>query len=130
MTKRTWNEKDNDILLKNIGKKTIPEIADMLGRTEKSIYLYCYRKKIPLRPTVEKNIIKKMFQLHFGSETYFSPNRDFYERTGISQKEFQKLYMGYKHPSSEILGKIAKAINFSQQETFELIDYMQLELFQ
>lgn len=127
--KKNWTQKDHDTLIENLGKKTIPEIADMLSRTEKSVYLYCYRKKIPLRPTVEKNIVRKMFSLHFGSENFFAPNREFYEKAGISQKEFQKIWMGYKRPSSKELGMIAKTINFSQEETFKLVDYMQLDLF-
>lgn len=127
--KKNWNKKDHDTLIGNIGNKTIPEIAVMLGRTEKSVYLYCYRKKIPLRPTVEKNVVRQMFTIHFGSESFFTPNREFYEKVQISQKEFQKLWMGYKRPSLEILGKIAKAINYSQEETLKLVDYMQLDLF-
>lgn len=129
MARKTWEDHEIATLKKMAGKRPIMEIAKVLHRSEPSIYLYCYRHNISLRHTLEVNPVRKMFDIRFGDWQLFTPNRAFYEKTGISQKRFQDLFRGNASPSGEELKAIARAINLSSDETFELMGVIQLSLF-
>lgn len=129
MSRKTWTEEEITTLKLMAGKKPIMDIAKALNRTEASVYLFCYRNKIPLRETLELNTVQKMFDIRFGDWRLFHPNKAFYSKTGISQKRFQDIFGGFAAASADEIKSIARAINLSDDETFELMGVIQLSLF-
>ena len=127
--KRTWTKEEKKILLEEAGKIPLELICEKLKRSRTSVYLFCYRNSIPIKDHLEKNVIREMFRIRFGSENFFKPNREFYKNADISQKRFQKIFLGYTHPSLDEVSRIAKTINLATNEALKLLSYMQLNLF-
>lgn len=129
--RKNWNSEEKLRLEELIKKnKSIEQIAAELGRTETSVYLFCYRHNLALQPIVKKNLVKKMFEIRFGDAACFKPNRNFYEKTKIPQKRFQKIFAGYAQASNDELLSISQFINLSREEAFSLFNYRQGELFE
>lgn len=129
MAHKNWTQEEIDTLKRMAGKQPIMKIAEALGRTEASVYLFCYRNHIALRKNYGSNPIRKMFDIRFGDWQLFTPNRAFYNRCGISQKRFQDIFQGFAPASSEEIKAVAKAINLSSDEAFELMGVVQMSLF-
>ena len=127
--KRTWTKEEKEILRQEAGKIPLETICEKLKRSRTSVYLFCYRNAIPLKNHLERNVIREMFRIRFGSEKFFKPNREFYHEAKISQKRFHQIFFGYSHPSLEEVGRIVKTINLDTGEAIQLLGYMQLDLF-
>lgn len=67
-----WTDKEHEWLLDNINRKSIEEIAAVLGRTPRAVRLYCYRHYIPVRPTVKKSMVQQLLDIKFGDSSAMS----------------------------------------------------------
>lgn len=126
---QNWSEKDHEWLLKNIGKKSIEDIAEKLGRTSRAVRLYCYRHHIPIRQVVKRPMMQQLLNVKFGDWRYFRPTRDFYRRVGITQMRWNDLAWGYAQASEKELRNTANALNFSEEDAFKLMEARQGFLF-
>lgn len=127
--KSNWTEAEDALLRQHVGKKTLSEIAELLGKPENAVYLYCYRHGIPLRERLTNPMMRNLLTIKFGDPDYFTPNRDFFTRVKISQKRWASLQWGYTQPTQDELRRVAIELNFSVEETFRLMDSRQLNLF-
>lgn len=127
--KSNWTEEEDALLRHYVGEKTLKEIAEMLQKPENAVYLYCYRHNIPLRKRLQKPMMRNLLAIKFGQPEYFSPDKAFFARVRIGQKRWASLSWGYIQPTQDELMRVAKELNFSVEETFQLMDSRQLNLF-
>ena len=73
--------------------------------------------------------MRKMLIIKFGSLELFKPNREFLLRVGIGQKRWTALAWGYTQPTQDEMMKVAKELKFTVEETFELMEARQLNMF-
>ena len=124
-----WTDKEHEWLLDNIKRKSIEEIAAVLGRTPRAVRLYCYRHYIPVRPTVKKSMVQQLLDIKFGDWRYFRPTREFYERSNITQMRWNDLAWGYAQATEKELMDIARVLNFTNDEALVLMEARQGFLF-
>lgn len=68
-------------------------MARVLNRTEMAVYLYAYRHRIALRQTVKNPLMRNLVEIKFGNVEYFHPTKEFYKKTGISQRRWVSLVL-------------------------------------
>ena len=130
MKKSNWTILEDTILREELEKKTaLKQIAARLNRTEEAIYLYCYRHHIHLKEQLKNPLMRRLLIIKFGSPELFKPNREFLLRVGIGQKRWTSLAWGYAQPTQNEMLKVAKELKFTVEETFELMEARQLNLF-
>ena len=130
MKKSNWTQREDTILRDELEKKTpLKTIATMLNRSEEAIYLYCFRHHIHLKEQLKNPLMRKMLIIKFGSPELFKPNREFLLRVGIGQKRWTALAWGYTQPTQDEMMKVAKELKFTVEETFELMEARQLNMF-
>lgn len=131
MAKKTnWTDNEDQLLRRELGNKlSLKDIAEMLGKSEDAVYLYCYRHNIPLKRRLERAMMRKLLEIKFGEPEYFHPTKTFLARVGINQKRWAELSWGYAQPTQNELMRVAKELNFTIEETFKLMDSRQLDLF-
>lgn len=128
--KGNWSISDEQTLRDRLKSGySLAEIADILGKTEEAVYLYCYRHNIPTSKQLENPIMVKLLAIKFGDPKYFHPTKEFYRSVGISQKRWAHLAWGYAQPTQDELRRVAKSFNFSLDEAFALMEARQLNLF-
>lgn len=128
--KGNWSAQDEQTLMQMLAEhRDIKEIAERIGRSPKSVHLYCYRHRIPVRPTLDKPMMVEMLRIKFSNPDYFQPNADFFRKTGITTKRWSELSFGYSQPNQQELLAVAQAINLSLPEAFKLMEARQLTLF-
>lgn len=125
-----WTPEDKKFLMENLNKITIEEIADHLGRPVNAVNLYLYRNRIPVKSQVKKNLMYRLIEIKFGRAEYFQPTRDFFQLVNINQKRWASLYFGYSPATEEEIIRVAKHLNFSVEDTFQLMDARQLNIFE
>lgn len=126
----TWKQSEIEYLKEHISDTTIENIASALGRSERSVRLYCYRNRIAFKEQVKRPIMVSILQIKFGDAKWFVPTRGFYEQVRISQKRFSLLRNGYAQPTEEEIKAVCKAFNMSHREYAELLAARQLDLFE
>jgi hypothetical protein len=125
-----WTLSEDKILKYNLEKGApLREIGIRLHKNERSIRLYCYRHFIPLRPQIKNPMMRRLLEIKFGKPEFFRPTKQFFEATRINQKRWADLQFGYAQPTQEELISTAKELHFSIEETFDLMDARQLDLF-
>lgn len=130
MKKGNWTNFEERTLREELDNGTLlKDIAQMLSKSETAVYLYCYRNNIPLHPRLKNPMMRNLLQIKFGKPEFFQPNKAFYRLVGINQKRWSELACGYVQPTQDELMRVAKALNFSVEETFKLMDSRQLDLF-
>ncbi len=128
--KGNWTPEDKAFLKEHLNKITIEEIASQLGRPVNAVNLYLYRNRIPVKNQVKTNLMYKLIEIKFGRAEYFQPTRDFFQTVKINQKRWASLYFGYCSATEEEIIRVAKHLNFSVEDTFELMDARQLNIFE
>ena len=125
-----WSQAE-DLTLRDELKKGTPlrTIAIKMGKTQKAVYLYCYRHYIPMRTQVKNPLMQKLLEIKFGDIELFHPNQSFFDKTGINQKRWGELAFGYCQPSQEEMLRVARALNFDVDESLKLFEAKQLGLF-
>ena len=128
--KGNWSALDEKILKDMLAEhRDLKEIAARVGRSVKSVYLYCYRHRIPVRQTLDKPLMVEMLRIKFGNPNYFQPNAEFFKLTGMTTKRWADLSFGYCQPTQQEMLATAQAINLSLPEAFALMEARQLTLF-
>ncbi len=126
-----WNQTEVDFLMSNLQRGlSIENIAKCLGKTVMAVKLYCYRKNIPLQPTVDKPLLVELLKIKFGNPEFFHPTRDFFSQIGISQKRWSRLRQGYAQPTEEEMRKLYQVWHVTSQEAMQLFEFRQLSLFE
>lgn len=129
--KANWTPQEDNFLRSNLKEgASLKDIASSLNKTEDAVYLYCYRHNIPLRPRLQRPLMRKLLGIKFGIPEYFHPGKDFFARVGINQKRWSELAWGYVQPTQDELLRVAKELNFTVEEAFELMEARQLDLFE
>lgn len=127
---RNWTTDEDRILRREIANhRPIASIARLLGKTETAVYLYAYRHRIALKPTIKNPVMRKLIEIKFGSVEYFSPTRDFFKKVYISQKRWAELVFGYAPATTDEISRVAKTLNYSLDEAFKLLDCRPQSLF-
>lgn len=129
MSMERWSEEDKKTLKENLGKITPAAIAELIGKSEQAVRLYCYRHRIPLARTLEHPMLVELLRVKFGDPEYFQPTRTFFEKVGISQKRFSKLRQGYAQPTEAELQRLSAEWNLTTPEAIKFFSSRQLNLF-
>lgn len=128
--KSNWSPVEDKLLRELLADGSpLSDIALALQRTEDAVYLYCYRHHIPLRPRLKNPMMRRLLQIKFGDPDFFHPNKAFFSSSGINQKRWSDLAWGYTQPTQDELMRVAKILNFSIDEAFQLMESRQLNLF-
>lgn len=124
-----WSLEDKRFLMENLRRLTTKQIAEVLGRSETAVKLFLYRHRLPVGRQVKSPTVVKLLQIKFGDANWFTPDRSFYEQVGIGQRRWQKLAWGYANPTEEELRQIARVLKLSVEDSLQLLDASQLNLF-
>ena len=125
--KRRWSPDDRQYLEANLGKQTYSQMARHLGRTERSVRLYCLRHKLtPGGPKVKRNLLVELLKVKFRNLEDFTPSRAFYDSVQMSQKRYWDLFFGRKQIMGEEYVRIAEYLGITRVEALES---RQMELF-
>ena len=128
--KSNWTVLEDASLREQLAKNVpLATIAELLGKSEDAVYLYCYRHHIALRPRLKNPMMRRLLEIKFGDPDFFKPNKGFFHQTGINQKRWADLSWGYEQPTQDELKRAAVILNFTVEETFKLMEARQLELF-
>ncbi len=125
----TWTKEEEGIVRENAGKLSFAEIGEMIGRSPLAVQLFMFRNHIASRKVLRRPIIKLLLRRKFVDESWFSPNKAFYEQIEMSARRFQDLAAGYKQPTQGELSRIRKVLNVSSKEMQEIQEATQLFLF-
>lgn len=119
MTRKSWSEEQKALVRENIKTMPVAEMARILGKSENAVRLFMHRDRIQYRPAVKNNIVMQMLTHVFRDPRYFSPTREFYLQTGITQVRFWKLYRGEASPTEEEYHALIEHFQVSKVEMFE-----------
>ena len=129
--KKPWTPEEENWLRNNWDKFPIQEIyAHFPNRTEMSVDLKMHRLRIPIgkspnKQRVSRNLVLELLVSRIGNPQFFTPKRDFYERTGIGQKRFGQLFRGEANPTKNEYLALAREWNVT---IYEAIDMNQMQL--
>lgn len=126
MKKHRWSESQEKLLREKLGKLTLKEIADSLGKTELAVKLYIHRNHIVYRPSVKRNLVLELFRIKLVHPEYFNVTTDFLRAVKINQVRFWKLYRGEEAPTDQEYLRLATTLEVSLEEAFNA---RQLSLF-
>ena len=125
-----WTSKEVEWLKQNVQLLNVDKLCEELNRSEMAVNIKIHRLRLPvakggiLKERVSKNICLEMISKRINPE-YFKPGREFYNSTGIGQKRFWQLFRGEKNMTKYEYVALAKELNITLEEGFEL---HQLEL--
>ena len=77
MNNGKWKQEEEIYVRENVGKKTMEEMAEYVGRSPLAVKLFLHRKKIVAGQTVKRNLVQEMLRLKFRHPENFSPTREF-----------------------------------------------------
>ena len=92
MNNGKWKQEEEIYVRENVGKKTMEEMAEYVGRSPLAVKLFLHRKKIVAGQTVKRNLVQEMLRLKFRHPENFSPTREFYREVNINQRRFWDIY--------------------------------------
>ena len=119
MKKQHWSTDQLRFLKENVGKLTLEEIAEYLGKSPLAVKLKIHRENIVYRQAVQKNLILELFKLKFGDPKFFTVTKDFIRATGINQVRFWKLYRGEENPTEKEYKALVLTLKVDLQDAFE-----------
>lgn len=125
-TKKHWSVEEQNYLLDNIGKLSIPELCTHLNKSEMALNLFLHRKRKSARTIVKDNILIRLLETKFVDPEYFEPTRAFYVAVKIGQKRWWSLYKGERQITDEEYIRVATHLQVSLEDA---IRTRQLELF-
>lgn len=126
MSKKRWEPKEEAWLRENFDKATMADIYTRFHyRSRMSVDLKMHRMRLPVSKSVNKervarNLITELLSNRIGNPHFFTPKREFYERTGIGQKRFGQLYRGEVNPTKAEYTALIREWNVTIEEAFEL----------
>lgn len=125
---KRWTGGDKDYVASNFGLKSIPEMAQELGRTEMSVRLYIHQHRLvpAFQKTVKRNLLVELLKLRFRHLEDFKPSKYFYAECHITQFRYADLFYGRRQIKPEEYRAIADYFNITAAEALES---RQLELF-
>lgn len=123
----SWTSEQKKFLEENIGKLTLEQIGERLGKSALAVKLYMHRHRMSVGPKVKRNILQELLRMKFGDPRYFQPTREFYRDIGITQRRWWDLFHGRKQITRDEYLRIAKNFNLTLEEAFES---RQLKLFE
>ncbi len=106
------------------------DMARVIGRSEMAVRVKAHRMLLDVRVNgrsrqrVTHNVARKMVELKI-SLRYFRPGREFFVRTGLSQKRFWAAMRGEIYLNNSELARLAKELNVDLAEFREVL---QLEM--
>ena len=101
MNNGKWKQEEEIYVRENVGKKTMEEMAEYVGRSPLAVKLFLHRKKIVAGQTVKRNLVQEMLRLKFRHPENFSPTREFYREVNINQMRFWDIYYGRKQVTQQ-----------------------------
>ena len=93
MNKGSWKPEEIKFLNDNIGRLTLADLAERLGKSELAVKLYMHRHRMTIGPVVKRNLLQELLKIKFGNPKYFQPTREFYADIGITQRRFWICFM-------------------------------------
>lgn len=119
MNNGKWKQEEEIYVRENVGKKTMEEMAEYVGRSPLAVKLFLHRKKIVAGQTVKRNFVQEMLRLKFRHPENFSPTREFYREVNINQMRFWDIYYGRKQITQQEYVALSKYFGLTLQEAFE-----------
>lgn len=98
------------------------ELGAALGRSENSIRIKAHKLRLltningKSRKPVHFNIVKGMVEASVADIRFFRPRRDFYEKTGLSQKRFWGAARGEFPLEPDELRRLAEYLNLKFED--------------
>ena len=124
---KRWTPEQKEFAFNNLGKKTVKEIAQHIGKSEVAVNLFLLRRRTSPKTVLKNNLVLLIIQEAFVSVEYFTPTREFYEAIKIGQKRFWSLYKGVNKATDEECIRIASHLGVDAVSLFER---RQLNLFE
>ena len=119
MNNGKWKQEEEIYVRENVGKKTMEEMAEYVGRSPLAVKLFLHRKKIVAGQTVKRNLVQEMLRLKFRHPENFSPTREFYREVNINQMRFWDIYYGRKQVIQQEYVALSEYFGLTLQEAFE-----------
>ena len=119
MNNGKWKQEEEIYVRENVGKKTMEEMAEYVGRSPLAVKLFLHRKKIVAGQTVKRNLVQEMLRLKFRHPENFSPTREFYREVNINQMRFREIYYGRKQVTQQEYVALSEYFGLTLQEAFE-----------
>lgn len=119
MNNGKWKQEEEIYVRENVGKKTMEEMAEYVGRSPLAVKLFLHRKKIVAGQTVKRNLVQEMLRLKFRHPENFSPTREFYREVNINQMRFGDIYYGRKQVTQQEYVALSEYFGLTLQEAFE-----------
>ena len=119
MNNGKWKQEEEIYVRENVGKKTMEEMAEYVGRSPLAVKLFLHRKKIVAGQTVKRNLVQEMLRLKFRHPENFSPTREFYREVNINQMRFWDIYYGRKQGTQQEYVALSEYFGLTLQEAFE-----------
>lgn len=119
MNNGKWKQEEEIYVRENVGKKTMEEMAEYVGRSPLAVKLFLHRKKIVAGQTVKRNLVQEMLRLKFRHPENFSPTRAFYREVNINQMRFWDIYYGRKQVTQQEYVALSEYFGLTLQEAFE-----------
>ena len=119
MNNGKWKQEEEIYVRENVGKKTMEEMAEYVGRSPLAVKLFLHRKKIVAGQTVKRNLVQEMLRLKFRHPENFSPTREFYREVNINQMRFWDIYYGRKQVTHQESVALSEYFGLTLQEAFE-----------
>ena len=113
-------EKHRAYVTKNIGCKSIAEMAEEIGVTEFSLNQFIHRERIFRISQSTRNIAYEIIKQKFVHPEYFRPTRAFFKSVKMTQREWWKAYRGEARLTEEQYKRLVEHLNVTLSEAFEL----------
>jgi len=124
---KRWTDSEDTYVRESFGHVSFEDMGRRLGRSARSVRLYCLRRKLVAGGrTVKRNMLVELLRLKFRNLEDFTPSRAFYQYTGINQKRYWDLFFGRRQIDGREYCRVADYLGVTTQETFYS---RQLELF-
>lgn len=122
-----WTSEQEEFIRANVGKMTHKQMAAHLGKSTLAIRLFIHRRQLHARSSIKRNLAKEILRVKFRHPENFSPSRNFYATTGLTQQRWWALYRGEKPITEHEYLAISQYFGLTLEEAFEA---RQLSLFE
>ena len=114
-----WSDFEKKFIIENVGKMTVEQMSEEIGRSYTAVKLFIHRHRIPVGETVKNNLVTKLLSQRYRNIEDFHPSQKFYQSVGITPQRWWNLYLGKKQRSEEEYLFICDYFNITMQEAFE-----------
>lgn len=117
-----WTVGDVKFLQAHIRDMSFMQLAQALNRSENSIRIKAHKLRLltningKMRKPVRFNIVLKMIESSVASINNFRPTRDFFDKTGLSQKRFWGAARGEFPLEPHELRRLADYLNLNLED--------------